>query len=376
MNNNIKLDIKKPEPLYHMVKKKIVEMVRNGDLKDGDRLPPEEEIAKQNNISRGTVRMALEDLAREGIIKSYPKRGTFISLEKSNIFIKIAILSLTISVGRKETDFYRNELWGGIEEGVVKEGTGITFLNHQKGIEFSKDIDGILFLVPLRSEIEILNKIKRKGIPLIVVGVQIDGFNYVSVDNEKGVEKAISYLVKLGHKKIGGIFSSLDYFDSFYRYKGYLSTLKKFNLPIKKEWIKIVSEMDAEKWIEESEKKTEEILSEKDKPTAIFSAGEFLTLGAKKSIEKKGYKIPSDISLIGFDDFYLAKYLEPPLTVISQPVWEIGKIGVEKLVEIINNRQTQPYQILLQPDLIIRGSTSKVRKEVEKCSREKRMALH
>ena len=371
MNNNIKLDIKKPEPLYHMVKKKVVEMVRNGDLKHGDRLPPEEEIAKQNNISRGTVRMALEDLAREGIIKRYPKRGTFINLEKSNIFIKIAILSLTISVGRKETDFYRNELWGGIEEGVIKEGTGITFLNHQKGMEFHKDIDGILFLVPLRSQIEILNKIKRKGIPLIVVGAQIDGFNYVSVDNEKGVEKAISYLVKLGHKKIGAIFSSLDYFDSFYRYKRYLSTLKKFNLQIKKEWIKIVSEMDAEKWIEESEKKTEEILSEKDKPTAIFSAGGFLTIGAKKGIEKKGYKIPSDISLIGFDDFYLAKYLKPPLTVISQPVWEIGKIGVEKLVEIINNRQTQPYQILLQPELIVRGSISKIRKEVRKDEKER-----
>ena len=369
MNNNIKIDITKPEPLYHMVKKKIVEMVRNGDLKDGDRLPPEEEIAKQNNISRGTVRMALEDLAREGIIKRYPKRGTFISLEKSNIPVKIAILSPTVPVGRKETDFYRSELWGGIEEGVVKEGISIILLNHQKGIELSKGIDGILFLVPLRSQIEILNEIKGKGIPLIVVGAQIDGVNYIAVDNEKGVEEAISYLVKLGHKKIGAIFSSLDYFDSFYRYKGFLSTLKKFGLPVKKNWIKIISVMDAEKWIEEAERKTKEILSEKDKPTAIFAEGGFLTLGAKKSIEKKGYKIPSDISLIGFDDFYLARYLEPPLTVISQPIWEIGKIGVEKLVEIINNKQTQPYQILLQPDLIVRGSTSKIGKEVKKCSK-------
>ena len=360
MRNEIKLDITKPEPLYHLVKKKIVEMVRKGELKDGDRLPPEEEIARQNNISRGTVRMALEDLAREGIIKRYPKRGTFISLERTDVFIKIGILSLTFPAGRRETDFYRRELWGGVEEGVVKEGISITFLNFEKEKEILKGIDGVLFLVPLRSQIEILNRIKEEGIPSIVVGAQIEGFNYVAVDNEDGVEKGISHLVKLGHKKIGGIFSSLDYFDSFYRYKGFLSTLKKFGLPVKKEWIKIISEMEAEKWMDEAEEKTEEILSERDKPTAIFAGGGFLTIGAKRSIEKRGYKIPSDISLIGFDDFYLAKYLDPSLTVISQPVWEIGKIGVEKLVEIINNKQTQLYQNLLKPNLIIRKSTSKI----------------
>ena len=63
MNNKIQLDINKPSPLHHLVKKKILELIREGTLKDGDRLPPEETIAEENGISRGTVRAALLELA-------------------------------------------------------------------------------------------------------------------------------------------------------------------------------------------------------------------------------------------------------------------------------------------------------------------------
>ncbi|MFA7373394.1 MAG: winged helix-turn-helix domain-containing protein, partial [bacterium] len=77
MNNGLNIDISRPAPLYLQVKQNILQLIDRGELKDGDRLPPEIELARICNLSRGTVRMALSELAREGLVSRSPKRGSF-----------------------------------------------------------------------------------------------------------------------------------------------------------------------------------------------------------------------------------------------------------------------------------------------------------
>jgi DNA-binding LacI/PurR family transcriptional regulator len=364
MNNKIQLDISKPSPLHHLVKKKILELIRDGTLKDGDRLPPEETIAEENGISRGTVRAALLELAREGIITRYPKRGTFLTIKRSLKAKHIGVISPLLSLTVKEkSDFYQNELLGGLQNGFI--GTGASLLFYQNNLKsnedieslYEKNVDGILFLLPLKSQLDMLVKLQKRKIPLMIAGATPEGdFNFVGTDNRKGTESAVNFLVSQGHKKIGAIFSNLDYFDNYYRYQSFLDSLKKFSLPYQKEWIRILPRTTSEKWSDESLKMAEEILNSKEKPTAIITGGGFISLGAKKAIEDRGLTIPNDISLIGFDDFYSAEYLTPPLTIISQPIWEIGELAVKKLVGIISNKISSPCQVLLKPKLIKRNS--------------------
>ncbi len=356
--NKLKIELERPEPLYLIVKKKILDLIENGYLKDNDKLPPEEIIAKDNNISRGTVRQALKELEIEGIIKRYPKMGTFIALKKEEKIKKICIISKASKERQNRDFFYGFELWGGIEEGIIKEGLEVSFIVSEKlkeNIDFLNRFDGILYLIPMRDEIDILEKIKDKNIPLMIVGARVEGFNYVAIDNKKGVEKAIKHLFEYGHKKIGGIFFPLNYFDGYERYQYFLEMLKKYNLEVKKEWIKIMKEYWAENWKNEAKNLMKEILNAKERPTAIFCSSALATIGVKECLDEERERI----SLIGFDDFYLARYLKPPITVISQPVWDIGKNGINKLVEIM--KKGGECELLLEPELILRKSVNKER---------------
>lgn len=358
MRNKIKIELERPEPLYLIVKKKILDLIENGTLKNNERIPPEEIIAKENNISRWTVRQALEELEKEGIVKRYPKRGTFITLKEKKATKKICIICKAPKERQMRDFFYGYELWGGIEESIIENGLEVSFytsnkLNEKIGI-LSK-FDGVLYLIPFKEEIEILEKIKKEGVPLVIIGAKVEGFNYVAVNNKKGVEEAIRHLIEYGHKKIGGVFSPLNYFDGCERYKYFLETLEKHNLLVREEWIKVMKEYWAEKWIQEAKQLTKEILIEKDRPTAIFTAGALVSLGVKECLDEE----KENISVIGFDDFYLARYFNPPLTVISQPVWDIGRTGLNKLIEIIDKGGM--CELLLEPKLIIRKSVKKER---------------
>lgn len=367
MNKKNQLDFNKSLPLHRLVREKILGLIQDGTFKNGDRLPPEETIAEENGISRGTVRTAFTELSREGIITRYPKRGTFVSIDRLHAkTIHIGVISPLLSLDKNEkNDYYQNDLLEGLQKGFLETRASFLFyhnnLKESVDIEqlFGRDIDGILFLLPSRKQSKILLKLQKKNIPMMIVGALPDGdFNFVGTDNRKGIEEAVQALVLQGHRKIAAVFASLDYFDSYHRHQGFTEALKKFSLRYNSNWVRILPRMSSKQWSEESLKLTKKILSRREKPTAIIAGGGFIALGVKKAIECKGFKIPSDISLIGFDDFYSAQYLTPPLTTISQPVKEIGELAVKKLVEIITNKIAQPYQNLLQTTLISRSSVS------------------
>jgi DNA-binding LacI/PurR family transcriptional regulator len=95
-----------------------------------------------------------------------------------------------------------------------------------------------------------------------------------------------------------------------------------------------------------------------NRPTAIFSISNRLTIGALKAINQKGLKIPRDISIIGFDELRTAELIDPPLTVVVQPAYEFGKLSIETLVKIIGGKTSGNRTIRLKPELVIRESTA------------------
>ena len=100
-----------------------------------------------------------------------------------------------------------------------------------------------------------------------------------------------------------------------------------------------------------------ELFKISNSPTAIITADDMMAAGAMKAIKEKGLKIPEDISIIGCNDMPIASYLDPPLTTTKIPFYEIGRLGAEMLIKILNGKELDKTSIVLEPKLVIRNST-------------------
>ena len=375
LDNMLNVDVRRSAPLYLQLRQNILALIEKQVLKDGDKLPSETEIAIQNNLSRGTVRTALAELAREGIISRTPKRGSFLTLKRPTYSIKIGVFSPLFPTKRDSfPDFFQAELIGGIREAALHAGATLLFLPNFKKeddlgyeIPFREDMDAILILAPRKSDIPILYEIEKRKMPCISISAATgSNFNYVASDNLKGAASVMEYLFSLGHQRIALITNNLDCFDSQARYDGYCHALKEHNLPFNKKIVKIIGGFEAGKWKDKAKEAAIKILKEEKRVTAVFAAGHYLAIGANEGIEEMDLSIPEDISLVGFDDFAFASNMSPSLTTISQPVWELGKVGVEKAIDLVNGKIKPPLHIILETELIIRNSCGRVKKREKK----------
>ncbi len=231
-------------------------------------------------------------------------------------------------------------------------------LDYIKILESSR-VEGII-LTPTGKNGDYINELIKSGIEIVLIDRIIEGVNCSSVvvDNEKGAEKAVRHLIEQGYKRIGIINGSLEIGTAKKRYDGYIKVLSKAGLPINNNLIKI-----GDFKMETGITMCRELLDGKNKPDAIFSTNVDITKGILVTIKQRGLKIPNDIGLVGFDDSDLTKLFDPPITVISQPVYEIGSTAMEIMInEIKNNTKVgnKPIKKVFKTKLIKRGSTKKI----------------
>jgi LacI family repressor for deo operon, udp, cdd, tsx, nupC, and nupG len=92
--------------------------------------------------------------------------------------------------------------------------------------------------------------------------------------------------------------------------------------------------------------------------TAIFCANDEMAIGALRAIKTRGLRVPEDISVVGFDDIRFARFSDPPLTTIAQPMGDIGREAATLLIEILNQANVAPRKHMLPTQLVVRGSTA------------------
>lgn len=173
---------------------------------------------------------------------------------------------------------------------------------------------------------------------------------YVGIDNQEGMDLAVSYLKKMGHKKIGYLSGALGSFYTQMRHKAFFNSVKQNGLPF--EAIMAGSSYH----ISECTGKHLPRLIQQG-ATAIICSHDLLANAAMVQCQELGYRVPDDLSIIGFDDLPLAAYTQPPLTTIRQNRIELGKCGYYALDSLLN--QVSIGTILLHAQLIERSSTGK-----------------
>ncbi len=181
-------------------------------------------------------------------------------------------------------------------------------------------------------------------------------FPWIDVDGAKGIQQVVEHLLVSGHTRIAALAWPEDSRVGNERMAGYFSALEKAGIAPHPGWIKRGQGNFAFGF-----RATHQLLSvpEEDRPTALITMNDPMAVGALQAARQHGLQIGSQFAIAGFDDSPMVQYLDPPLTSVSQPIWEVGERIIPMLIEYINTgAPPEPISILVSPQLVIRGSTT------------------
>jgi len=185
-------------------------------------------------------------------------------------------------------------------------------------------------------------------------GPEVD-IPHVSIDNYLAAQQTMEYLIGLGHKRIAIISSENDYISTSLRLKGYSDTLEKHAIAVRQDYIVYASRDYSFK----SGKKTaRELLAVAPPPTAIFCISDTLALGAITAAKEMGYRVPEDVTVIGFDDVEHTTMFHPYITTVAQPCYELGKRSARLLYDLMSQGKEIPRQVIMEHRLIVRESSA------------------
>lgn len=219
--------------------------------------------------------------------------------------------------------------------------------------DLSNNYEGILILSHWGITFEEVLYFLDNKKPFVVLDGSIPGFerNYVTIDHYQGAFEAVEYLINAGHRDIAHISGPKNHEHAQLRLKAYIDVLKKYNIPIREEYI-----VEGDYHKKSGMLAMERLLKVRPLPSAVFVANDNMAITAMQVAKDHGYKIPDDISFIGFDDIQAAELSEPPLTTVRQSLYEVGREGAEMLVELLESGNLLAEYKMLRASLVIRES--------------------
>lgn len=183
---------------------------------------------------------------------------------------------------------------------------------------------------------------EESPIPAVYIDRPLEKPGSVYSDNRQGSRLAVEYLYELGHRKIAHIMGEQKLFNAIERAKGYKDAMERMGLTVPDNYMVNGGFFSYEGGREAMIR----LLSLPERPTAVVVAGDNMALGAMRIVKEAGLRVPEDISIIGFDDISLAKYVEPPLTTIKQDKELIGQQAAIMLLNKINGDMNESTKIV------------------------------
>ena len=169
---------------------------------------------------------------------------------------------------------------------------------------------------------------------------------------ELGMRLIVDHLVKLGHRRFACIAPSLNMTFATHRMKGLMEGLAQHGISISPDCV-LTGDLTERGGYE----RTRELIAFPERPTAIVACNDLMAIGAIRAIQDAGLTVGRDISVTGFDNIPISEYVQPSLTTVSQPIYQIGRSACEMLVDLLNEENSDRKQILLEPALMVRHST-------------------
>lgn len=332
------------------------------------------DIAKVLNLAPSTVSRALHNSPSIGVKTKRAVVGLAKKLDYQPNLLAISLLTKkTKTIGLivpEITSYFFATAINGIQDVLGPQGYRLLISQSNESFEEEKKIlealshvrvDGILISPSITtSDYGHLERLKSAGMPLVIFDRDCQGFegDKVLVDDYDGAFQAVEYLIKTGCKRIAHIVGPTGLSISKSRLNGYLDALKQNNIPINPDLIVTSKGFTSEC----GEEVVIKLLDLEVPPDAIFVINDQVAIGAMLVIRNKGFVIPDDISVIGFDDEPYCAYFNPSLSSVWQPIYGMGMLSAKIL---LNHCEEKPNlnlnrREIFKPELMLRDSTKKI----------------
>ncbi len=325
------------------------------------------DVAQLAGVSTATVSRAL--MNPEKVSTSTRKK-----VEKAVIDAGYSPNSLVRNLRRNESktiiaivpdicDSYYSDIIRGIEETAAEHGYLVLLgdSGQQKKREnsfvnliFTKQADGMLLLgtnIPFD-----ISKAEQKNLPPLVMACEFSPdleLPTVHIDNLTAAFEAVNYLTKIGHKQIAQITADPKGALTQFRIQGYQQALRRAGTSVNPAYT-----VSGDGSFALGARAMSCLLALPNPPTAVFCHSDVLAIGAMQQAKRLGFRVPQDISIIGFDDIRFAEFCDPALTTMSQPRYEIGQQAMLLLLKMLKGNEVQIGSRLLDAQLVIRESVA------------------
>lgn len=330
------------------------------------------EIARRLGISKSTVSRALRDspeispATKERVIElarelDYSPNPIALSLLKNRTH------TIGIIVPDIDNPFFSTAI-SGVDDVAYSRGYHVMIYQSHESYERERiDVrhiadrraDGLIVSVASQSVNHAhFGELQERGIPIVFFDRASDKVqtHKVLVDDYEGAFRGTEHLIAQGCRRIAHISGPMNLTISRNRYEGYKEALLRHGLPIRDEWV-----VSAEYSQGEGTDRAYQLMALRERPDAIFAASDRIGIGVHWALRQLGYRMPDDVALLGFSDLGIAALLDPPLSSVAQPSFEMGRQAAELLLDLIENKSTPPsYETrVLKTNLVVRESSLK-----------------
>jgi len=322
--------------VYDDLLERMRQSIIRGIHKPGDFVGTEQELGRTAGISRVSVRRATDQLIREGLIERRPGKGLFVRRrDLATRLIQIVVPDLAfeqcVQIARGAQEL-------GAERGFqVQVYDAHNRMDREIGFleRLPEAVEGALVLSWHHPRFtETLLKLKQKGTPFILVDEHSSDIEVSSVtaDNYAGGMAVGHALIDMGHRTIGFI-GNLSAGTVRARLEGLRDAIGDRGLPFNRAHVMDLAVQPQEDWAERIALRTRELLSRPDRPTAVFYSNDQVAAEGLRTIRAMGIRVPEELSVVGFDNSPLCRWLDPPLASVEQPSFEMGRAAMEMLLD-------------------------------------------
>ncbi|MBS1680138.1 MAG: LacI family DNA-binding transcriptional regulator [Bacteroidetes bacterium] len=334
------------------------------------------DIARELGISPSTVSRALKD---HPDISVETKKAVNALAEKLNYQPNIVALNLrqrktnTIGVIIPEiVHFFFSTIISGIEDVAYQAGYNVILAQSNESYQrevtdmkalFNSRVDGMLLSLSRETmNFDHIESIIARGVPIVFYDRMYDTpqCSKVIVDDYSGANEAVLHMIDQGCERLAHLMAAPNLKISIDRLKGFEDALKENNMTPNPEWIVECRSGT----FEEGKRATKKLLSMPNPPDAIFANNDPMAMGAMMAIKEKGLRIPQDIAVVGFSNWFFGELMDPSLTTVDQPGFEMGQEAARLLIRQIemkekNKGEPSPETKTLKTKLVVRNSSQK-----------------
>jgi LacI family transcriptional regulator len=216
-------------------------------------------------------------------------------------------------------------------------------------------IDGMILTQPVSDFEPLVGALTEAEVPFVRISQRLDGgrSDCISVDDEEAARRMADHLILLGHRTIGFIMGHPEHGSAHDRLRGFRASLAAHGLsadrgPVEQGLYTFDSGYAGAK----------RLLAREPRPTAIFASDDHMAMGVLTAAYESRLAVPGDLSVCGFDDTPMARYVWPPLTTARQPIIEVARVATECLLNRLHGKAFETRRYILQSNLVLRGSTA------------------